>query len=101
MTTYVITIKTLNVKLSFSIVHDKILDDLSSKFCKGDLAFSEIYGKVLPALARQERYILAGLVSDELNSSQSYCEGDAETANDVITLTVEETSQGLHSCCVV
>ena len=41
MTTYVITIKTLNVKLSFSIVHDKNLDD-------------------------------------------------------VITLTVEETSQGLH-----
>ena len=96
MTTYVITIKTLNVKLSFSIVHDKNLDDLSSKFCKGDLAFSVVADKVLPALARQERYILAGLVSDELNSSQSYCEGDAETANDVITLTVEETSQGLH-----
>jgi hypothetical protein len=101
MTTYVITIKTLNVKLSFSIVHDKNLDDLSSKFCKGDLAFSEISDKVLPALARQERYILAGLVSDELNSSQSYCEGDAETANDVITLTVEETSARLAPCYVV
>ena len=96
MTTYVITIKTLGVKLRFSIVHAQNLDDLSPKFCKGDLAFSEIYDKVLPALARQERYISAGLVREVLNRSQSYCEGDAETANDVITLTVEETSQGLH-----
>ena len=96
MITYVITIKTLDVELRFSIGPDKILDDLSSKFCKGELAFFEIYDKVLPALARQNLYILAGFVSDVLNSAQSYCEGDAETANDVITLTVEETSQGLH-----
>ena len=96
MTTYIIVINTLNVSLRFSIVSDPKVDALSPKSCKGDLAFSEIYAKVLPALARQERYILAGLVSDELNSSQSYCEGDSETADDVITLTVEETSQGLH-----
>ena len=101
MITYVITIKTLDVKLRFSIVTDKISMTSHLKFCKGDLAFIEIRDKVLPALARQERYILAGLVSDELNSSQSYCEGDAETANDAITLTVEETSARLAPCYVV
>ena len=35
MITYVITIKTLDVKLSFSIVPDPNLDDLSSKTLQG------------------------------------------------------------------
>ena len=101
MITYVITIKTLDVKLRFSIVTDKISMTSHLKFCKGDLDFFEIYDKVLPALARQNRYILAGFVSDELSSAQFHCEGDAETANDVITLTVEETSARLATCYVV
>ena len=39
---------------------------------------------------------MAGFSSHEVYSAKCYCEGDAETANDVIGLTVEETSQGVQ-----
>ena len=39
---------------------------------------------------------MAGFISHEVYSAQCYCEGDAETANDVIGLTVEEASQGVQ-----
>ena len=69
MIAYTVTIKALDVKLRFSIVPDPKLDDLSPIDCRG-----------------------------ELNNAQLYSEGDAETANDIIRLTVKETSQGLHPC---
>ena len=71
MIAYTGTLKALDVKSRFSIVHDPKLDDW---------------------------YIMAGFVSYELNNAQLYSEGDAETANDIIRLTVKETSQGLHPC---
>ena len=44
----------------------------------------------MPAITRRNRYVMAGFVSHELYIAQCYCEGDAETANDVISLTVED-----------
>ena len=101
MNTYIINIKTLNVSLRFSIVSDPKVDALSQVQCKGDLAFFEIYEKIMPAVVRRGWYIMAGFINDELRSAQSYCEGDSETADDVITLTVEETSARLAPCYVV
>ena len=98
MIAYTVTIKALDVKLRFSIVPDPKLDDLSPIDCRGDLAFFEICEKILPAMVRKDWYIMAGFVSDELNNAQLYSEGDAETANNIIRLTVKETSQGLHPC---
>ena len=91
MNTYIINIKTLNVSLSFSIVSDPKIDALSQIQCKGDLAFFEIHDKIMPAIVRRGWYIMAGFINDELRSAQSCCEGDSETADDVISLTVEET----------
>ena len=79
MIAYTVTIKALDVKLRFSIVPDPKLDDLSP-------------------MVRKDWYIMAGFVSYELDNAQLYSEGDAETANDIIRLTVKETSQGLHPC---
>ena len=98
MNTYNVTINTLNLSLSFSIVSDPIVDGLRPIDCRGELAFFEISDKIMPAIARRNWYIMAGFVSDELNNAQLYSEGDAETANDIIRLTVKETSQGLHPC---
>ena len=88
MNTYIINIKTLNVSLRFSIVSDSKVDALSQVQCKGDLALSEIYDKIMPAIARRGWYIMAGFIEDELSSAQSYSEGDSETADDVISLSV-------------
>ena len=90
MNTYNVTIETLNVSLSFSIVSDPKLDGLNPIDCKGDTAFFEINDKIIPAITRRKLYIMAGFVSHEIYSAQCYCEGDAETACDVISLTVEE-----------
>ena len=96
MISYNVTIRTLNVSLSFTIVSDPKLDGLSPMDCRGDLAFFEINDKIIPATTRRNWYIMAGFISHEVYSAQCYCEGDAETANDVIGLTVEETSQGVQ-----
>ena len=93
MNTYKVTINTLNLSLSFSIVSDPKVDKLSPMVCRGDLAFFEINDKIMPAIVRRNWYVMAGFVSHEVDNAQCYCEGDAETANDVIGLTVEETSQ--------
>ena len=93
MNTYKVTINTLNLSLSFSVVSDPKVDALSPIDCRGDLAFFEIGDKVMPAIVRRNWYVMAGFVNHEVYSAQCYCEGDAETANDVIGLTVEETSQ--------
>lgn len=93
MITYNVTIKTLNLSLSFSIVSDPKVDALSPMDCRGDLAFFEINDKIIPAITRRNWYVMAGFVSHEVDNAQLYCEGDSETANDVIGLTVEETLQ--------
>ena len=90
MNTYNVTIETLNVSLSFSIVSDPIVDGLRPIDCRGELAFFEISDKIMPAISRRNWYIMAGFISHEIYSAQCYCEGDAETSNDVISLTVEE-----------
>ena len=97
MNTYNVTINTLNLSLSFSIVSDPKVDKLSPMVCRGDLAFFEINDKIIPAIARRNWHIMAGFVNHEVNSAQCYCEGDAETANDAISLTVaEETLQDMQ-----
>ena len=97
MITYNVTIKTLDLSLSFSIVSDPKVDGLSPIDCRGDLAFFEINDKIVPAIARRNWYTMAGFVSHEMYNAQCYCEGDAEAANDVISLIVEETLQdGQH-----
>ena len=87
---YNVTIRTLNVGLSFTIASDPKLDRLSPINCRGDLAFFELNDKIMPAITRRNWYAMAGFVSHELYIAQCYCEGDAETANDVISLTVED-----------
>ena len=97
MITYNVTIKTLNLSLSFSIVSDPKVDGLSPIDCRGDLAFFEINNKIIPAIVRRNWYTMTGFVCHEVYNARCYCEGDAETANDVISLTVEETLQdGQH-----
>ena len=97
MNTYNVTIKTLNLSLSFSIVSDPKVDGLSPMDCRGDLAFFEINDKIMPAIVRRNWYIMAGFVSHEVDNAQCYCEGDADTANDVMSLTVvKETSQDVQ-----
>ena len=85
-----VTIKTLNVSLSFSIVSDPKVDGLRPIDCRGELAFFEISDKIMPAISRRNWYIMAGFVHHEFYTAQYYCGGDAETAIDVIRLTVEE-----------
>ena len=94
--TYIINIKTFNVSLRFSIVSDSKIDALSQVQYKGDLALFEIYEKIMPAVVRRGWYIMAGFINDELRSAQSYCEGDSETADDVISLFVKEALQDVH-----
>ena len=96
MTTYIIVINTLNVSLRFSIVSDPKVDALSQVQCKGDLAFFWICEKILPSVTRRNMYSMADFIYSEVSSAQSYCEGDSETANDVITLTVEEALQDVR-----
>lgn len=94
MITYNVTIKTLNLSLSFSIVSDPKVDGLSPTDCRGDLALFEITDKIIPAIVRRNMYIMAGFVSNEVCIAQGYCEGDA---NDIISLTVvEETLQDMQ-----
>lgn len=90
MIAYNVTIRTLNLSLSFSVVSDPKVDGLCPMDCKGDTAFFEINDKIIPAITRRNWYIMAGFVSHEVYSAQCYCEGDAETTCDVISLTVEE-----------
>ena len=89
MTTYIIVIKTLNMSLRFSIVSDPKVDALSQVQCKGDLAFFEICEKILPAVTRRNMYSMADFIYSEVSSAQSYCEGDSETADDVISLSIK------------
>ena len=96
MNIYTINIETLNVSLKFSIASDPKVDALSQVQCKGDLAFSEIYEKVMPAVVRRGWYVMAGFLDDELKSAQCYCEGDSEIADNVISLSVKEEMQDVQ-----
>ena len=96
MTTYIIVINTLNVSLRFSIVSDPKVDALSQVQCKGDLAFFEICEKILPSVTRRNMYSMADFIYSEVSSAQSYCEGDSETADDVISLLVKEALQDVR-----
>lgn len=96
MNIYTINIETLNVSLRFSIASDPKVDALSQVQCKGDLAFSEIYEKIIPAAVRRGWYVMVGFIDDELRSAQCYCEGDSEIADNVISLSVKEEMQDVH-----